>query len=662
MDEARLYSWFLGPKAENGDILEQLVLEAVRDTVFWRRNFHPEDESLISQAAKRDDAFQDSIAVLHEHFLTLLANLKRDVPFFSPRYIGHMLGDQLLAAMLGYFAAMLHNPNNVSLEGSPITTACELEVAQQLARLVGYEKNAWGHITSGGTLANCEALWVARNLKYFPLAVQTAARELKVPSIPIQTCDGRTADLVSQEDSWSLLNLDPEEVVNIRSRLYSACSRDSQGTSPGASEKMVDEILLSHSLSGKGIHRLASEWPSQDLNPASVLMPATAHYSLQKVVELLGLGRGQIEFIPVDGHFRMDMDGLRKALDRHLEMRRPVVALVSVLGSTEEGSVDYLHEILRVQEEYKKKGICFYHHCDGAWGGYVRSLFFDAAGQPVQDPGAIVKAVGLWPSDEVFESFQALGRADSVTIDPHKLGYVPYPCGAVVFRNEGVRDFISFDAPYLFRQEGSDRPLIGRYILEGSKPGASAASCWLAHKVVPLNQSGYGQLIGRSIQGAQELYLKFSKDLAVQLKRQGIQLHAITDPPDLNLFCFIVNKEGNKSLEKMNALNRAIFEELKFKRDEVIQRHDFIISSTDFLFSQYGKPRPDGSASMDEHLARLGIATEEFREVKRIKVLRCTIVGPWLALARGGKPDYIASFAAVLKDKIEKTVREQFGQ
>jgi hypothetical protein len=38
MDETKLYSWFLGPKAENADMLERLVLEALRDCVFWRRS------------------------------------------------------------------------------------------------------------------------------------------------------------------------------------------------------------------------------------------------------------------------------------------------------------------------------------------------------------------------------------------------------------------------------------------------------------------------------------------------------------------------------------------------------------------------------------------------------------------------------------------------
>jgi hypothetical protein len=49
MDETKIYSWFLGPKAENADMLERLVLEALSDCVFWRRNFHPEDDIIITE-------------------------------------------------------------------------------------------------------------------------------------------------------------------------------------------------------------------------------------------------------------------------------------------------------------------------------------------------------------------------------------------------------------------------------------------------------------------------------------------------------------------------------------------------------------------------------------------------------------------------------------
>jgi hypothetical protein len=44
-----LEAWFLGPKAENADVFERLVIEAIRDHAFWRRNFHPADPTHIPE-------------------------------------------------------------------------------------------------------------------------------------------------------------------------------------------------------------------------------------------------------------------------------------------------------------------------------------------------------------------------------------------------------------------------------------------------------------------------------------------------------------------------------------------------------------------------------------------------------------------------------------
>ncbi|MCI0337752.1 MAG: pyridoxal-dependent decarboxylase [Acidobacteria bacterium] len=653
MDETKLYSWFLGPKAENADLLERLILEALRDCVFWRRNFHPEDDILITEKVKREDAFQDSLALIRQEFLTLLANLKRDIPFYSPRYIGHMLGDQLLPAIAAYFAAMLHNPNNVTLEAAPITTQYELEVARQLARLMGYDGESWGHITSGGTIANFEALWVARNLKFFPIAVRDAARSLALEELPITLPTGETVNLVIADDNWLLLNLDTDETLKLRPCLHDLYAKRRTDLTQGEIEKQVNQQLAAHSISGKGIQRFFSDLGDEAVAAPLVLLPSTAHYSMQKIIEALGLGKQQIEMIPVDSHFRIDVDALSETLLRCAGERRPVMALVSVLGSTEEGAVDQIHRLVEVQVEMRKHGLTFYHHCDAAWGGYVRTLFFDKEGTPVKTPNAIREITQTWPADEVFESYSAIHRADSVTIDPHKLGYIPYPCGAIVFRHEGVKEMITTDAPYIFDgEEKRDRPFIGRYILEGSKPGAAAAACWFAHRVVPLNQSGYGLLIGKSIQSTQELCYRLGRELAPELAREGINLRILTQPPDGNIFCFVVNRVGNTSLKEMNRINQAIYDELKFNPESVIQRHNFIISSTALSFTQYGLRGPQGRGCLDEHLAALGIPSEQFSEVGSVKVLRCTVMSPWLALSSGGNPDFSAAFAAVLKHVI----------
>jgi glutamate/tyrosine decarboxylase-like PLP-dependent enzyme len=387
------------------------------------------------------------------------------------------------------------------------------------------------------------------------------------------------------------------------------------------------------------------------------LVPATAHYSMQKVIEALGLGKQQIKMIPVDRHFRTDVDALREILLRCANERRPVLALVSVLGSTEEGAVDQIHRMVELQAEMRQQGLAFYHHCDAAWGGYIRTLFFDRQGNHVETPSAIREITQTWPSDEVFQSFSAIHHADSITIDPHKLGYVPYSCGAIVFRREEVKELITTEAPYIFDgEERRDRPFIGRHILEGSKPGAAAAACWFAHRVVPLDQSGYGLLIGASIRSAQELCYRLGQELAPELAREGIILRILTRPPDTNIFCFVVNRAGNTSLTEMNRINQAIYDELKFNPESVIQRHNFIISSTALTFTQYGPKESQRISCLDEHLEALGIPAEEFEKVGSMKTLRSAVTSPWLALSRGGNPDYSAAFAAVLKQAIRSSV------
>ena len=657
MEDTKLYSWFLGPKAENADILERLILEALRDCVFWRRNFHPEDEIIITEKARRDDEFQDSLALIQQEFLNLLANLKRDIPFYSPRYIGHMTGEQLLPAIAAYFAAMLHNPNNVSLEASPITTFYELEVARQLARLMGYTGETWGHITSGGTIANFEALWVARNLKFLPLAARDAARALGLDEIMFTAPTGEVLDLVSEKSNWRLCNLDADEALGLRAKLCEAYAQHRPDLTRVQVGRQIDQELATHSISGKGIQRFFAELKNDPVSSGVMLIPATAHYSMQKVVEALGIGKQQIEMVPVDRHFRMDIDSLGERLQRCAREHTPVMAVVSVLGTTEEGAIDQLHKVVELRAEMRRLGLTFHLHCDAAWGGYVRTLFYDANNQPVTTPSSIRELTQTWPSDEIFESYSAVHHADSVTIDPHKLGYIPYPCGTIVFRHENVRDLVSTEAPYIFHgEEDRQRPFIGRHILEGSKPGASAAASWFAHRIVPLNQSGYGLLIGKSIQSTQGLCYRIGRELSPELARQGILLRILTYPPDGNIFCFVVNRRDNADLTVMNRLNQAIYDQLKFTPESVIQQHNFIISSTELMFAQYGLPTADGRNSMADHLSALGIAPEQFAEVGKIKVLRCTVMNPWLGMSRGSHPDYGLAFAATLKQTIERFI------
>ncbi len=96
-------------------------------------------------------------------FGELTGRLRDNYPYFHPYYAGQMLKPPHPAAVAGYLAAMLINPNNHALDGGPATSALEKEAVAQLAAMFGFGTHL-GHLTSSGTIANLEALWVAREL------------------------------------------------------------------------------------------------------------------------------------------------------------------------------------------------------------------------------------------------------------------------------------------------------------------------------------------------------------------------------------------------------------------------------------------------------------------------------------------------------------------
>jgi len=73
----------------------------------------------------------------------------------------------------------------------------------------------------------------------------------------------------------------------------------------------------------------------------------------------------------------------------------------------------------------------------------------------------------------------ALKFADSITIDPHKSGYIPYPAGALCYRDERMRYLITWTAPYL--SDGKTADSIGVFGIEGRRVDAAVAVESLFH-------------------------------------------------------------------------------------------------------------------------------------------------------------------------------------
>ena len=110
-----------------------------------------------------------SVAVSAERAARVLeelgSRLGDNYPFFHPSYAGQMLKPPHPAAAAAYLMAMLINPNNHALDGGPATAALEREAVASVAAMFHYPAEFLGHLTSSGTIANLEALFVARELR-----------------------------------------------------------------------------------------------------------------------------------------------------------------------------------------------------------------------------------------------------------------------------------------------------------------------------------------------------------------------------------------------------------------------------------------------------------------------------------------------------------------
>lgn len=82
-------------------------------------------------------------------------------PYFHPLYAGQMLKPPHPVARTAYALAMTINPNNHALDGGRASSAMEMEAVAEIARMFGWTDRYLGHLTSSGTIANLEALWVA---------------------------------------------------------------------------------------------------------------------------------------------------------------------------------------------------------------------------------------------------------------------------------------------------------------------------------------------------------------------------------------------------------------------------------------------------------------------------------------------------------------------
>jgi len=603
---------FLGPYAENDGLLEKLVVEFLRDHVYWRRNFHPEDPPAIPTHAAQHPEYLAFEARLRRELHQLSAALKKSVPFHSPRYLGHMVSDLLLPGLAAQMLTLPYNPNNVSEDAAPVTVDMEVQVGLQLARMFGYPHDparadcAFGHLASGGTLANYQALRLALALKAFPVALRAA----NVPDIGVP------------EDDWMAFNLGRGAGIALLERWTAWLA-----TLPSGERRNWREQVQAERIEQLGIAGFFER--HRELRVPTVLAPITAHYSWSKGLKLLGLGRDQLHLLPQRG-MRLDIGALEQTLADCAHNRQPVLMAVAVLGTTEYGTVDPVDAIVDARDRWQAQGLGFDVHVDGAWGGYLATLFRDPDGglRRIED---VRRDYRHFPQPEVHAAFAALARTDSITVDPHKLGYLPYGAGAFVCRDHRPMSLLAEQADYVFHTTSAEDYLtryrhLGQFIPEGSKAGAAAAAVYVTHKVLPLDHQHFGLLPRQTILSAEAFHARaqaFARDIA------DVAHATVPFAPDSNLVCLALNPAGNVDVARANAFVRALHDELRCDPNQPLQLKQFFGSVTTLRPEALGEPELHTilrSLALDP--ATLG--REEDRGGDRLVILRHTLMNPYL--------------------------------
>jgi len=251
------------------------------------------------------------------------------------------------------------------------------------------------------------------------------------------------------------------------------------------------------------------------------------HSSVQKAVELLGLGSDALRRVPVDADFQIDTTALRAAIEQDRAQDYLPFCVVGAAGTTNTGAVDDLNDLadLCAQED-------LWFHVDAAFGAWL-----------VLAPEARDKVAGL-------------ERADSLAFDLHKWMYVQYEIGCVLVQHEEAhRRTFALHPAYLGRQgngrglTGGDLTWLTDYGYELSRT-FRALKAWMSLKEHGLRK--YGRLIQQNID--QTHYLAQQVEVASELE--------LLAPAPLNVVCFRYLAPGMDG-DALDALNKSILVELQ---------------------------------------------------------------------------------------------------
>ncbi|KAN0030378.1 hypothetical protein ACTA71_010143 [Dictyostelium dimigraforme] len=649
-------AWFLGPKAENTDLLKTLITKALDAHIQSRINFHKEDSPTFEDSYKQDPAYISATNDMTQKVDQVLNFLKHSLPYSSFRYQGHMTSDVAISSVVGTIATILYNPNNVTVQASPVTTFIEMAVSNDLARMVGWEfpkklpkfnnrheKKLFEdqniipcfHLTCGGTVSNIEAFWASYWTKFIPLAMKSALTnepELAAAKDVTVTLANGTVKKLLEVSSWDGCNIKTDDTVKLPYDVAEICNMD---------EAKVIFLLKKYHPSVIGNRKFFTD---HNLKDPLMFASGAAHYSIPKAAALLGLGSGALISLPVDTHARVELSELKKHLQDCITNQIPVIHCVAVNGTTEESAVDDFEGMVLLRTEMNKLGLSFNLVADCAWGGYFSSIIKEdyALENPKNDilyptktkelPEMYANNLNdtdseLFGSKHFIRQLKALKQFDTITIDPHKMGYCHYENASIGYRNKRFRDILVYTATYI---GGSSVPSVGIYGIQGSKAGSNAVGAYLTHSIMRTSKSGYGMILKRCLLSTRLFYLRLLwlcndsdqfKMVCVPITPPQATLDSLKSRlydangvmksvdticedeqlvkdlaevgPDQNIVCFGINFKDangnwNTDYNKYSDVTNQVYERFDYIKEIGMAQFDLIFSNTAFN-DQYGQ-------------------------------------------------------------------------
>jgi aromatic-L-amino-acid/L-tryptophan decarboxylase len=229
-----------------------------------------------------------------------------------------------------------------------------------------------------------------------------------------------------------------------------------------------------------------------------------AHGCVRKAAELLGIGSDNIVQIEVDRQFAIRPEALARSLAAGREAGALPVAVVASAGTVNTGAIDPLRPISEICADYGA-----WLHVDAAYGG----------------PAVLL-------TEEFASARDALSRADSIAIDPHKWLYVPVDAGLVLFGDlAAAREAFSLIPPYLRTDDDpAGGPWFSEYGFDQTRP-FRALKIWMA--IQNLGLDGYRELITNDLRIAACLRDAVSAAPDLELMAGGLSVACFRyRPPD----------------------------------------------------------------------------------------------------------------------------------